>query len=71
MNITPELQKLMDRIGITQKAVDRGRVEGRVEGKVEGKQETAKQLILMGFDDKTIAKATGFSLKQIAKLKAN
>jgi predicted transposase/invertase (TIGR01784 family) len=71
MNITPELQKLMDLIGITQKAVDRCRVEGRMEGEVKGKQKTAKQLMLMGFDDKTIAKATGFSLKQISKLKTN
>ncbi len=45
-----------------------GREEGREEGRKEAARETAKNLKAMGLDVETIAKATGLSTEEIAKL---
>ncbi|MGO0063636.1 Rpn family recombination-promoting nuclease/putative transposase [Brevibacillus fluminis] len=47
----------------------KAREEGLAEGKAEGKAETARNLLTLGVDVDTIAKATGLSLGEIEKLK--
>ena len=47
---------------------EEGRKEGRKEGREEAARETAKNLKAMGLDVETIAKATGLSTEEIAKL---
>ena len=47
---------------------DEGRQLGNQEGRIESKQEIAKNMKAMGFDDNTIAKATGLSKKEIKEM---
>ena len=46
----------------------KGLEEGEKKGKMEGKLETAKNLLSLGVDINSIAKATGLSKSQIQKL---
>ena len=53
-----------ERIGM-----QKGEQMGMLKGKLEGKLETAANLLEIGIDIKTIAKATGLTEKEIKNLK--
>ena len=42
-----------------------GEAKGRTEGLAEGKRETAKNMLVKGFDKNTICEITGLSQKEI------
>ena len=46
----------------------RGRAEGEARGRAEGKRETAKNMLVKGFDKNTICEITGLSQKEIRNL---
>ena len=46
----------------------KGRAEGRSEGLAEGKRETAKNMLVKGFDKNTICEITGLTQEQILSL---
>ena len=47
----------------------KGRAEGRAEGRADAKQQIAINLIQLGTPCEIVAKATGLSLEEVAKLK--
>ena len=46
-------------------ALAEGRAEGLAEGETKGKRETAKNMLVKGFDKNTICEITGLSQKEI------
>ena len=46
----------------------RGLAEGEARGRAEGKRETAKNMLVKGFDKNTICEITGLSQKEIRNL---
>ena len=47
----------------------KGRAEGREEGREDAKQQIAINLLQLGMPCEIVAKATGLSLEEVAKLK--
>ena len=72
MKYDSALRHYRDTIVVMQGAVDKGRAEGHAEGRAEGRAEAnisvARNLKAMGLMPTDIAKATGLSLDEIAKL---
>lgn len=58
----------IDNIMVQNDVLDTAKMEGRAEGRAEGKRAVAKNLKAMGLDYDSIAKATGLSHEEIAKL---
>ena len=56
-------------MSIAEELKQEGRQEGRQEGKQEGFQEVAKNSLLAGIDEITVAKITGFNLEKIQEIK--
>ena len=54
-----------------EEAVNLAYLDGKREGKREAIEDIAKNLIELGIDDETIAKATKLDLKTIQKLRKN
>jgi len=48
---------------------DRGKLEGKIEGKLEGKLETAKAMLVKGFETSLIAEMTNLPIEEIERLK--
>jgi len=46
---------------------DRGKQEGKNEGRLEGKLESARNLLKLGVDLKTVLKATGLKKSDLVK----
>ena len=66
------LTRMSDYYNIIDSAEKRAREEGREEGRVEGREEgkiiTARNLLQLGVEVATIAKATGLSVEDVKKL---
>ena len=58
----------IDNIMVQNDVLDTAKMEGREEGREEGKRTVAKNLKAMGLNNDSIAKATGLSHEEIAKL---
>ena len=68
MKYDSALRHYRDTIVVMQGAVDKGRAEGRADGRAEANISVARNLKAMGLMPTDIAKATGLSLDEIAKL---
>lgn len=68
MKYDSALRHYRDTIVVMQGAVDKGRAEGRAKGRAEANLSIARNLKAMGLLPTDIAKATGLSLGEIAKL---
>jgi predicted transposase YdaD len=65
---------IQDQRGVAQKALKTGHAQGKAEGKAEGRQEErqalARNLLGMGMDEATTAKAIGASIEELRQLLA-
>ena len=63
-----EIDQIATTAFAVEKAKEEGKDEGRAEGRAEGKIETAKAMLEDNVSPEMVAKYTGLSLEEIAKL---
>ncbi|MDA8226492.1 MAG: Rpn family recombination-promoting nuclease/putative transposase [Desulfitobacterium hafniense] len=62
--------ELRDQLTRIETAENKGKAEGKAEGRAEGKAEVAKNLLDLGMEIPTVAKATGMTEEEVKRLKA-
>jgi flagellar biosynthesis/type III secretory pathway protein FliH len=61
---------IQDQRGVAQKALKTGHAQGKAEGRQEERQALARNLLGMGMDEATTAKAMGASIEELRQLLA-